>query len=209
LEQSEIASERPVAGTGPSEVRHSRRRSDHTETKILDAARELLADIGVQQLTIEAVAARSGVAKTTIYRRWRSKEDLALAVLLSMTEQVVEVPELEDARSELIAFVSRAVDILSSTLMGRVVGGLVSDLATDPALGEAFRDRVIALRLSELDHLVRRGVERGELRNDVDVELLHELLFGPVYHRLLLTGGDLDATFAEQIVDALVPGLSP
>jgi AcrR family transcriptional regulator len=63
----------------------------------------------VDRLTVEGVAARSGVAKTTIYRRWRSKEDLALAVLLDMTEQVVDVPELDDTRAELVAFLARAV----------------------------------------------------------------------------------------------------
>src|SRR5919198_2586896 len=80
-------------------------RSSRTEEAILDASRELLAEGGVEKLTVERVAARSGVAKTTIYRRWRSKDELALAVLLDMVEQIVEVPDLGDIRRELIAFV--------------------------------------------------------------------------------------------------------
>jgi hypothetical protein len=91
--------------------------------------------------------------------------------------------------------------------MGRVMQGLVSDLATDPTLGQAFRDHVIALRLAELRHLVQRGVERGQIRPDIDLELLHELLFGPVYHRLLLTGSAFPGDFARRVVDAVYPSL--
>src|SRR5437867_13225147 len=87
-------------------------RSSRTETAILDATRELLAEAGVQGLTVEGVAARSGVAKTTIYRRWRSKDELALAVLLDMVEQVVAVPDVGDTRAELTSFVHGAVQIL-------------------------------------------------------------------------------------------------
>ena len=76
---------------------------------ILDATRELLAECGVQGLTMEGVAARAGVAKTTVYRRWRSKDDLALAVLIDMVEHVVATPDLGDTRSELVAFVDAAV----------------------------------------------------------------------------------------------------
>ena len=94
-----------------------------TEQAILEATRELLAEGGVPKLTVEGVAARAGVAKTTIYRRYRSRDELALAVLIDMVEQVVSVPELGDTRAELVAFVDGAVKILGSTLMGRVMQG--------------------------------------------------------------------------------------
>jgi len=179
------------------------------EQAILAATRELLAEHGVHDLTVERVAARSGVAKTTIYRRWRSKDDLALAVLLDMVEQIVEVPDLGDTRAELIALLDTAVQILGTTLMGRVMQGLASDLATDPSLGRRFRERIVGFRVGEVRRLLDRGVARGELREGLDVDLVHELLFGPVYYRLLLSGGRLDDRLAGQIVDAVLPGLKP
>jgi AcrR family transcriptional regulator len=181
--------------------------SDRREA-ILDATRELLAEVGVRGLTIEGVAARAGVAKTTIYRRWRSKDELALALLIDMVEQFVAVPELEDTRAELVAFVAGAVRILGSTLMGRVMQGLVSDLAADPELARAFRARVVATRIAEVHRLVERGIERGDLRPDCDRELLHELLFGPVYYRLMLSGAPLEEGLAERIVDAVLPAFA-
>lgn len=183
-------------------------RSARTDKAILDATRELLAEGGVRDLTVEGVAARSGVAKTTIYRRCRGKHELALAVLIDMVETVVATPDLGDTRAELVSFVDAAVTILGSTLMGRVMQGLVSDLAADPELARAFRERIVAMRIGEVRRLVERGVERGDLRPDTDVELAHELLFGPVYYRLLLSGAPLERGLAERVVDAVLPAFA-
>ncbi len=105
--------------------------------------------------------------------------------------------------------VNAAVKILGSTLMGRVMQGLVSDLATDPQLALAFRRRVVAMRLAEVRRLIERGIERGDLRADADIELTHELLFGQVYYRLLLSGAPLDKGLATRIVDAVLPAIRP
>lgn len=194
--------------TDSSTARQPPSRSSRTEKAILDATRELLAEGGVRRLTVESVAARSGVAKTTIYRRWRGKNELALAVLIDMVETVVDTPELESTREELVAFVDAAVRILGSTLMGRVMQGLVSDLATDRELARAFQERVVAMRIAEVKRLVDRGIARGDIRPDADVELAHELLFGPVYYRLLLSGAALEEGLAERIVDAVLPAFA-
>ena len=184
-------------------------RAARRDKAILDATRELLAEGGVRDLTVEGVAARSGVAKTTIYRRWRGKHELALAVLLDMVAKVVAVPDLGDTRKELVGFVDGAVKILGSTLMGRVMQGLVSDLATDHALAQAFRDNVVAMRIGEVRRVVERGIARGDLRPDTDVELAHELLFGPVYYRLFLSGAPLEPGLAARIVDAVMLAFAP
>jgi AcrR family transcriptional regulator len=189
--------------------RRGRPRSFETEQAILQATRELLVEAGVRGLTVEKVAARACVAKTTIYRRWRDKDELALAVVLDMVEQVVQLPELGDTRAELLAFVNAAVEVLGSTLMGRVMQGLVSDLATDPELARAFRDRVVSVRDAEVERLVERGVTRGDLRADTDPVTAHELLIGPVYYRLLLTGQPLDRAFAKRNVDAVLRAFAP
>lgn len=182
-----------------------RQPSPETEDAILEATREILAAQGVQGLTIEGVAARSGVAKTTIYRRWRSKHDLALAVLIAMVEQQVQSShDLGDTRAELVAFVNRAMKILNTTLMGRVMQGLVSDLAADPELARAFRERVVTKRVDELTRILQRGMQRGNIRRDADIEIANELLFGPVYYRLFLSGRTLNKDFAERTVDAFM-----
>ena len=178
------------------------------EEAILRATRELLSEGGARALTVEAVAARSGVAKTTIYRRWGSRHELALAVVLDLVETASPVPDLGDTRQELIEFLRRAVRILGTTLMGSVMQGLVSEVASDPDLGTAFRERVIAVRVQELGRVLERGVARGEIRDGVDPEQIHELLFGPVYYRLLLSGNALDEDLARRVVDAIYAGIA-
>jgi AcrR family transcriptional regulator len=179
-----------------------------TEQTILDAAREILAADGVGGLTVEGVAERAGVAKTTIYRRYRSKQELALAVLLEMVHEITAVADMADTRAELVAFLGNAVRILGTTLMGPVMKGLTSSLATDPKLVEPFRQGVVATRIRELGRVLERGVERGDVRPGVDHALVHDLLFGPVYYRLLLSGGAMDDDLAARVVDAILPGLA-
>jgi AcrR family transcriptional regulator len=179
-----------------------------TDRMILTAARELLADGGVHDLTVEGVAERAGVAKTTVYRRYRSKVEIALAVLIAMVRDMAAIPESGDAHAELVVFLTRAADILHSTLMGRVMQGLVSDLATDPELAQAFREHVISLRIAELRRIVERGIARGQLRPETDAVLLNDLLFGPVYYRLFLSGGSLDSAFAERVVSIVLPAFA-
>lgn len=176
-----------------------------TRTAILATAREILADSGVHGLTIEGVAARSGMAKTTIYRRYRSKQDLALAVVLAMTEEVVATQRNGDTRATLIGILDTAVSLLRDTNMGRVMQGLASDIATDPELAALFDEHVVSLRIRRVGEIVQLGIEAGELRPDTDPTLLHELLFGPVYYRLLLSGRELDHGLAERIVGAVLP----
>jgi AcrR family transcriptional regulator len=192
---------RPQRGRQPSPA---------TAAAILDATRELLAAVGVEGLTVENVAARTGIAKTTIYRRWRSKDELALAVLIAMVEeQAASVSDLGNTRAELVAFVAQAIKILRSTLMGRVMQGLVSELATNPDLAQAFRDRVVAPRVHELTWILERGIERGEVRADADIGMANELLFGPIYYRLLLSGKPLEDGLAERLVDVFLAWVRP
>ncbi len=182
-------------------------RGGRAEAAILEATRELIIEVGVRGLTVEGVAARARVAKTTVYRRWSSKEELALAVLLQSVREIA-VPDLGNVREELIAFLNDAIRVLTRSLMGRVMQGLVSDFAGNEELGKAFREQVISLRLAGVQRLIERAIERGEIRSDVDVVLVHELLFGPIFYRLLLTGRKLDRRLAERIVDAILPGIA-
>jgi AcrR family transcriptional regulator len=187
--------------------RRGRPRDPDTEVKIFGATRAILAESGMRALTIEAVAARAGVAKATIYRRYRSRHDLALAVLVDVVRTVTAIPDLGDTRRELIQLLRGTLIVLGETLMGRVMQGLVTELATDPSLSRAFRDEVITVRRGEVTRVLERGVARGELRPEPDVALIHEMLFGPVYYRLLLSGAPLEPVFADRVVDALLPGL--
>lgn len=184
-------------------------RALRTTDAILAAAREILAEAGVRGLTVDGVAARSGVAKTSIYRRFAGKHEIALAILLEIVPTVGRAPDRGDTRRELVDYVERTIRAFRNTTMGAVMKGLVSDLSTDVQLSGAFRVQVIAQRMAATQTILERGINRGEIRPDIDMELAHELLVSPIFYRMFLSGEPLRTRFATQIVDAVLPGLRP
>jgi AcrR family transcriptional regulator len=190
-------------------------RVERSRQTILGTTRQLLAEGSVRALTVEAVAARSGVAKTTIYRLWRDKWELALdAVMIDMVPRFIDAVRfdkpVEDTttRDELHMFIDSVIKALSVRPYGPSMQGLVSEIATDPALAHAYRERTIQPRIDQLQQLVDRGIERGDLRADTDVRLLHEFLLGPVFYRLLLSGQPLDRGLADRLVDGILDGFA-
>ena len=185
-------------------------RVERSRQAILDATRELLADGDVGSLTVEAVASRSGVAKTTIYRRWRDKWELALdAVMIDMIPRFEKPVDVGDTRKELLTFINQVVRMQASAPFGPAMQGLVSQIATDPELARVNRDQVVQPRMDQLAPVIQRGVARGDLRPDTDVRRLHELLVGPIFYRLLFSGAPLTRNLGPRIVDAILAGFTP
>lgn len=186
-------------------------RVERSRQAILDATLQLLARDGdVGSLTVEAVAARSGVAKTTIYRRWRDKWELALdAVMIDMLPRLDEPVDVGDTRKELLTFINSVVKMLATPPYGQAMQALVSQIATDADLARVYREQVVEPRHAELTPVIKRGIARGDLRPDTDVRLIHELLVGPIFYRLLFSGAALDRNLGRRIVDAILAGFAP
>ena len=191
--------------------RKPNQRAERSRKAILDATRELLTEDGdVRSLTVEAVAARSGVAKTTIYRRWRDKRELALnAVMIDLLPQFADPVDVGDTRKELLTFIGSVTKTLTDAATAPGMQGLVSDIATEPSLARVYREQVVEPRRRQLKPVIERGIERGDLRPDTDVRLVHELLVGPLFYRLLFSGGPIDRKLSTQIVDAVLAGFGP
>lgn len=185
--------------------RAGRPRSQDAHQRILAAARDLLAVEGYADLRLEHVAARAGVGKATIYRRWRSKEDLVAELLADLAQPTIQVPDLGDTREELLAAVLTPMHALTDTDYGPVITALLSQITLNPAVGDPFRASVVRARRDEIARIVARGVDRGDLRPDTDAAVATEMLVGPVYYRLMF-GGELTEEFAEQVVDTLMWG---
>ena len=186
-------------------------RAERSKQAILDATRELMnEDGGVRTLTVEAVAARSGVAKTTIYRRWRDKWELALdAVMIDMLPRFANPVDVGDTRKELITFVDSVTKLWASPPYGPAMQGLISQIATEPELARVYREQVVEPRREQLRPVVERGIARGDLRPDTDLRLVHELLVGPILYRLLLSGPPLDRRLTTSLADAVLDSFSP
>lgn len=186
-------------------ARKGRPRSDQAHRKILDATRELLSEEGFADLRLEHVAARAGVGKATIYRRWGSKEALAQELLGELAAPHIAVAESDDTRTELLAAVVNPMRAVTETPFGPVIRALLSQIAVNPTLGDPFRATVVRARRDEIARVIARGIARGDLRPDADLEIATELLVGPVYFRLMF-GGELTIDFANHVVDHVLIG---
>ena len=187
--------------------RPGRPRSDKAHRAILDATRDLIVEKGFADLHLEHVAARARVGKTTIYRRWASKEALALELLLALAAPHIAIADTGNTRQELTAAVNNAIHGLTRSAFGPVIRALLSHIADNPALGDPFRSTVVQARRAEVAAVIARGIERGDLRGDVNMDVATELLVGPVYFRLMF-GGELNDEFATSVIDSLLQGLA-
>jgi AcrR family transcriptional regulator len=174
---------------------------------ILTAARELLMEEGFAAMRLEHVAARAGVGKAAIYRRWPSKQALAQELLSHLAAPHIAVADSGDTHDELLAAVTNPMRAVTETDFGPVIKALLSQIASNPTLGDPFRATVVEARRTEVARVIQRGIARGDLRPDADVTVATELLVGPVYFRLMF-GGVLDHAFAEQIVASVMRGYS-
>ena len=186
-------------------ARRGRPRSDLVHRRILDATRALLTESGFSRLRLEHVAARAGVGKATIYRRWGSKEALCQELLADLAAPHIAVPDIGDTRAEMLACVVNPLEAITQTDFGPVIRALMSQIAGNPTLGDPFRATIVRTRREEITRVVARGIARGDLRPDADPEVATELLAGPVYYRLVF-GGELTPEFAERVVDAVLRG---
>jgi AcrR family transcriptional regulator len=195
-----------IAADAPAPpARKGRPRSDRVHRAILDAFREVLSEDGFADLRLEHVAARAGVGKATIYRRWASKEALAQELLAELAAPHIAVAAADDTRTELLDAVLNPMRAVTDTPFGPVIRALLSQIAVNPTLGDPFRATVVQARRNEIARVIARGIARGDLRPDADADIATELLVGPVYFRLMF-GGELTVEFANRVVDTVMRG---
>jgi AcrR family transcriptional regulator len=197
----------PAAVPGTRGARSGRPRSERVHQAILTAARELLMEEGFAAMRLEHVAARAGVGKATIYRRWSSKQALAQDLLSQLAAPHIAVADTGNTHGELLAAVTNPMRAVTETDFGPVIKAMLSQIASNPNIGDPFRASVVEARRAEVARVIERGIARGDIRKDADIAVATELLVGPVYFRLMF-GGVLDLAFAEQIVDSVMRGYS-
>ncbi|WP_164019563.1 TetR/AcrR family transcriptional regulator [Pyxidicoccus trucidator] len=187
------------------------RRSGRSQQAILSATVELVGELGYARLTIEAIAARAGVGKQTIYRWWPSKGAVVLDafVALSGADQDTALPDTGDIEADLKAVLrATAVELLNPRfdLPSRA---LTAESQADPALAKQFVDEVLRPHLEAIKDRLRSAQRAGQVAKGVDLDVAVELLVGPLYHRWLLRTAPLSEAYAETVVDYALAALRP
>ncbi|MFI7232578.1 TetR/AcrR family transcriptional regulator [Nonomuraea angiospora] len=171
---------------------------------ILAAALELCAEHGYGNVTVEAIAARAGASKKTIYRWWPSKGAVVLEAIVTNAQAGTPFPDTGDITADLRVQMTGVIEVLTSPQIGSAYTGLIAEAQHDATLMEALVGQLIRPRVDVVIGRLRQAQERGELRDDADLQLVTELLYGPIYYRMLLHLGLQSSDRIQSLIDYVI-----
>jgi AcrR family transcriptional regulator len=192
----------PGQGAPPTQ-----RRGEQVRDAVLTAAGELMLEGGLAAATMEAIAARAGVSKRTLYKYWPSRGAVALEGFMRSAATSWSLPENAPAAESLEALVVAAARLFTQTPAGPLMRSLIADAQSQDEIATAIREQWLRPRRAVAADLVREGIAAGEFRADIDIEVTLDLLFGPVYYRLMLGHETLNEPFAAASARHLIAGL--
>ncbi|MEO6142488.1 MAG: TetR/AcrR family transcriptional regulator [Dermatophilaceae bacterium] len=199
MSENMLATRRP-GGRG---FDRGRPRDPDLDQVILGATIDLLSEVGYLRLTVAEVARRAGVSKPAIYRRWAQKSQLVVEAMVTQM-RVGQGPDTGSATGDLLALTGQLIGALTMTPLGRVLPGLVAEMAADPGLADSYRALVIRPMQQLWRDAIERGVARGELTTETDVDFVLNALAGPLYFSLLITGEPIAPDYANTAVELVL-----
>lgn len=185
-----------------------RPRSEKTKTDILTASYDLLIENGFGAVTVEKIAEKAGVSKATIYKWWPNKAAVVMDGFLNATTEKLPIPDTGSTIDDMLIQVSNFVEFLMSK-KGNVITEIIAEGQFDQNLADIYRKAYFKPRRDISKQILERGISRGELRKDLDIELVIDLIWGPVFYRLLITGEVLDDIFIKKLIDYAFEGIKP
>jgi AcrR family transcriptional regulator len=186
------------------------RRSERSRRAILTAATELMHEVGYRKLTIEAIAARAGVGKQTIYRWWPSKGAVVLDGFLAAVNENpddLSLPDTGDVAADLRDVVRAIVAELADPELSGTSRALMIEMQEDVELADTMLERLLAPQLQAIADRLRAGQLAGQVRADLDLAVAVEIVVGPLYHRWLLRTAPLDEAYADTVTDLALRAL--
>jgi AcrR family transcriptional regulator len=192
-------------GRGARKRSPGRPRSEQARVAILRSTLKLLGENGFSDLTIEAVAARARVGKATVYRWWPNKAALIADAFASSATRKLHFPDTGSLRTDMSQQMRQLVKVFRSP-RGRIVSAILGAGQSDRALVAAFRERFLWPRRQEAYATLRRGILRGELPEDIDLDLVLDSLYGPIYMRFLIRHDKLTPDFVDRLCELVLGG---
>ncbi|AKG34246.1 TetR/AcrR family transcriptional regulator [Paenibacillus durus] len=187
-------------------AKRGRPRNIETEKSILAASYDLLLENGFGAVTVEKIAERAGVSKATIYKWWPNKAAVVMDGFLSAAAARLPLPDTGSAFNNVLMHATNLARFLTSR-EGKIITELIGEGQFDSGLAEAYRIRYFYPRRLEARQLLEQGVQRGELKENLDIELSIDLIYGPIFYRLLVIGEKLDDTYVQNIVTSAFEGI--
>ncbi|WP_068501236.1 TetR/AcrR family transcriptional regulator [Paenibacillus kribbensis] len=186
--------------------KRGRPRNVETQNSILSASYDLLLEGSFGAVTVEKIAERAGVSKATIYKWWPNKAAVVIDGFLAAAAERLPIPDAGSAFQDLLIHATNVTRFMLSR-EGKIIAELIGEGQFDAGLAEAYQIRYIHPRRLEARQLLERGVRSGELKGNLDIELSIDLIYGPIFYRLLVTGGPLDDAYIENLMNSAFQGI--
>ncbi|MGA6164599.1 TetR/AcrR family transcriptional regulator [Amycolatopsis magusensis] len=190
-------------------IQHRATRADDRAETIMRAALDVAQEVGFAKLSIEGVAARAGVGKHTVYRRWSSKGQLFLDSLLSLNGPVLDYQDTGDIKADLRRQIHAAVDLLGTPPWGPLYQALLGEAQHDAAVSASLNERFIRPQAEKTVARIKAAQEQGQVAADFDLELVMSILSGPLYFQFLVAGQPVTHDYVDRMLEALFAGLGP
>lgn len=205
-----LSSKSPSLEVSGSELKQPdvRRRNQRSHQAIRKAAAELLDEVGYADMTVQDIAARAGVSNKTIYRWWSNKAAVVMEAFAQQTANIIDVPNTGNLRDDLLTFVRGSFVVHRTMKFGATIANLVAAIQSDTVLALAFREQFIAQRRIAVRQIFEQAIKRGELGENIDLEMAIDGVYAPIFYRLLVGHAPLDEEFAEKLVNQLLSGIS-
>lgn len=182
-----------------------RPRSEETKKNILSAAYQMLIECGFQTVTVEGIAKRAGVSKATIYKWWSNKAAVVLDAFFEASASLLPIPDTGFVEKDLFTQMNNLTSFFLSD-QGKAITELIAEGQFDSNIADEFRNRYIIPRRKITNELLVRGIQRKQLRSDLDVELLIDLLYAPIFYRILITGESINEAYIKKILEQTLTG---
>jgi AcrR family transcriptional regulator len=195
-------SSRGKIATKKGDEHHGNRygRSEAAREAILEAADNVLVELGFARVTVDAIAAKAGVGKQTIYRWWKSKTDVLLDAFLEDAAQALKAPDTGDLEADLCAHLHQCAQFFARSDAGAVFRALIGEAQHDGALAKELRAKYLDEQRARDRLPLLRAVERGEVRADLDVDAIVEALIAPIHYRVLVSGQPVAREYTSNLV---------
>ncbi|MED3550351.1 TetR/AcrR family transcriptional regulator [Cytobacillus praedii] len=179
--------------------KRGRPRNVEAQKSILSASYELLLENGFQFVTVDKIAERAQVSKATIYKWWPNKAAVVMDGFLYAASERLSVPDTGSAYNDILIHATNLTRFLTSK-EGTIITQLLGEGQFDSGLADAYRDRYFRPRRLEARSLLEKGIDRGELKKNLNIDICIDLIYGPIFYRLLVTGQTLDEPYVQQLV---------
>jgi len=182
-----------------------RPRDEDVRKRILDSAAQLLQDRCFDDISVDAIAEMSGAGKATVYRWWPNKAAVLIEAFRERIAQEMPFPDTGDFRQDVRQQLQNFTEIIYWGKRGKVFRSFIAGAQADPEIAKAFREVWIRPRRAEARQLFERYIAMGVARSDLDPDLAVELIFSPLYYRLLTGWGEITGKYLDHLVDNIFP----